>query len=498
VQTGVDSHVEKADQTTLNIVTFSTDPPACDPLHAFDPDSYEVISQIFDPLVYFDYDGEIQPGLATEWVRISPTVIQFTLREGVTFHNGEPFNAESVKGTFAIHADPATKSPTQNVLNTIKEVEILDEYKVNIHTHFPDGMLFYRMHMFGSIIPPNYVKEKGLDYFYNHPIGTGPFKFSEWNKGTSLTLVKNDTYWKPDIPKLEKVVFNMIPENLWLERLIDGSIDFCMYLSGKDAELIEKNTSTKIMKRLVLSSYWALFRNQGPLANEQVRHAMNIAIDREALIKYAEYGNGEIMASIGKQGEFGYNPNIEPYEYNIEKAKQLLVEAGYADGFTITALVSDISERVARNLKTQLQKIGINLELEIVSRPEWAKRIVIAKMTTGTVDFDGDMTINLVDNPIYNLAFHAFIFLHSTGAFSITADPELDQKIEWAVGVANKTRHEQRLQELDQYIHDHAFILTTYQRIITPGMQKNVQMRKINLNAHLDYNMLQDAYKEER
>ena len=491
------SVIEKSDKDELNIVTFATDPPAADPLHAFDPDSYELISQIFDPLVYFGYDGNIEYGLATEWKKLSPTTIQFRLRKGVTFHNGEPFNAQSVKGTFELQADPATKSPTQGILNSIKSVDIIDDYTVNINTFYPDGMLLYRMHMFGSIVPPQYIKEKGLDYFYNHPVGTGPFKFVAWNRGKNIILEKNTNYWKSGVPRMKRVIFNVLGQDSWVENLIGGSIDFCMYLSGKDALLIEKNQGTRIMKRLVLSSYWVLMKNSGPLADIRVRKALNMAVNREELIKYAEYGNGEPMASLGKKGEFGYNAGLIPYEYDVDKAKQLLNDAGYGNGFALKVLVSDISRRVAENMKMQFKDIDVTLNLEIVSRPDWAMRIPQAKMTTGKADFDGDMTINLVDNPIYNLGFHAFIFLHSTGPFSITSDKDLDKKIEWAIATDVAEEHEERLQELDKYIHDNAFIVSTYQRILTPGMQQNVFIPKINLNAHLDYNMLQEAVKEQ-
>ncbi len=494
-KTGVTALV-KSGPGELNIVTFTTDPPAADPLHAFDPDSYELISQIFDPLVYFGYDGNIEYGLATAYRKLGPTTIQFALRKGVTFHNGEPFNAESVRGTFELQADPATKSPTQGILSSIKSVDVIDEYTVNINTVYPDGMLLYRMHMFGSIVPPRYIKEKGLDYFYDHPVGTGPFKFAAWNRGKNIILEKNENYWKPGIPKMKSVIFNVLDQDSWVENLISGSLDFCMYLSGKDALTIEKNKTTKVMKRLVLSSYWVLMKNSGPLADERVRKAMNMAINRDELVKYAEYGNGEVMASLGKKGEFGYNSSLVPYEYSPDKARQLLRDAKYENGFRLKVLVSDISKRVAENIKMQLANINVTLDLEIVSRPDWAMRIPQAKMTKGKVDFDGDMTINLVDNPIYNLGFHAFIFLHSTGPFSITANPDLDKKIEWAIGTDDAKEHEKRLQELDKFIYDNAFIVSTYQRILTPGMQQNVVIPEINLNAHLDYNMLQEAVKE--
>ncbi|MCP4136043.1 MAG: ABC transporter substrate-binding protein [bacterium] len=481
---------------TLTVVYFSEDPPAISPVHAFDPDSYSVLNCIFDTLVYLDYDGNIKPRLATRWKLQNPTTMRMWLRKGVKFHNGDPFDAKSVKYTFDKQLDPRTKSPTGAVLNSVKEVKIIDDFTIDIVTHFPDGMLLYRFTMFSSIIPDGFIEKNGKNKLNEHPIGTGPYKFVSWNKGKSIRMEKNSEYWLAGEPKMDKLVFKIIPEKDWFKALLKGNVDFVMQMSGRYASKIEKDAETKLMKRLVTSSYWIILSNKGAFANINVRKALNLAIDRQKLIKFGEYGNGEVMASLGKKGEFGYNSSLKPIKQDIAKAKELLKDAGFEKGLKIKALVSDVSAKVADLLKKDFAKIGVTLEIVEVSRPEWAKKIPISKMTKGKVDFDGDMIINLVDNPLINLGFHAFIFLHSKGPFSLQNNPDYDKELIGAVGTSNPAEHKKKLKELDEYIYDNVLVIPTYQRVLTVALRKNVKLEKINLNGHLSFDMITRTVKK--
>ena len=161
----------------LRVAYFSHDLPGIDPLSpTFDPDSYSVITQLFDSLVYHDLDGDLTPGLAVGWRRLEPTVWEFKLRKGVVFHNGEPFDSRSVKVTYDTALDPKRRAGNAWVLNSIKEVRLDpdDPYRVVIETRFPDGMFLNRLSMFGSLCPPKYLAEAGFDGFAEHPVGTGP------------------------------------------------------------------------------------------------------------------------------------------------------------------------------------------------------------------------------------------------------------------------------------------------------------------------------------
>jgi len=482
----------------LDVVYFSQDPPSIESLSpAFDPDSYAVISQIFDPLIMFDLDGDIKPALATQWEQIDDTHWRFWLRKGVTFHNGEQFDGHAVKFTFDYILNPKNNAGNAWLFSSLKKVAIdpQDPYQVIFETNFPDGMFLYRLNMFSAICPPKYIQKYGTTHFALHPIGTGPYKFEKWNKGQNILLSKNVRYWQKNIPDYQEVNFQILPQHQWVDALLEGSVDFIPNLQGKDTSNLLKKAQGKIkvIKRLVLSGYWVMIKNQGPLANIEVRKALNFAVNKHDLVRFADAGNAKPLASLGKQGEFGQKNGLTPYPYSPDKARQILRQQN-AEGLHLKVLAADISQSVAKIIKRNLEDVGISIDLEVVSRSEWANRVVGYKIKNSR-PAEYDMVINLVDNPIHNLAFHAGLFLHSQSPWALLQSEEFDQKFDYSLKIADAKQHEQRLQELDQYIHDNALMLFTTQRIITAAVSDQVSIDKFSLNGHLDYFILSHAKK---
>ncbi|MCB1052612.1 MAG: ABC transporter substrate-binding protein [Acidobacteria bacterium] len=483
-------------QVDLRVAYFSKDPPSIEPLSpTFDPDSYAVITQIFDSLVYFDLDGHIQPGLATHWSQINATTWEFTLRPGVFFHNGEPFDSRAVKFTYDFVINPQNRCGNAWILSSIDHVETLadDPLKVRIFTKYPDGMFLNRLNMFGSICPPQHTQEHWASDWAKRPIGTGPFKLDRWVPGQSIRLVANPNYWDPTLPKVPAVRFVILPENQWVAGLLNGDLDFIPNLSGNDTTRVMRSLRQEntIIKRLVLSGYWVMLRNQGPLADVRVRQALNYGLDKGALRRLGDGGNSEPLASLGKKLEIGANPNLKPYPYDPEKARMLLQEVGIKH-LKLKAISADIAGPIALIMKGQYERLGIDMELEIVSRSEWADRIVGTKIRTGQAA-DYDMAINLVDNPIYDLAFHAGLFLDSKSPWSLLNSPEFDRLYQEALHQSEPAKHIQKLQLLDQYIQENALMVFTTQRIITAAHNSRVSIPKFGLNGHLDYLILSTA-----
>jgi len=481
----------------LRVIYFSKDVPAIDPLFpAFDPDSYAVITQIFDSLVHFNLDGEATPALALNWRRLNETQWLFNLRQGVKFHNGEVFDGHSVKFTYETAIDPKQKAGNAWILSSIKSIEVdqKNPYQVIITTHFPDGMFINRLNLFGSICPPGYIKKVGLDGFYQHPIGTGPYQFVRWVKGQFIELNKNPHYWNPQLPKIAAVRFDIVPETKWVDRFINGQVDFLPNLAGNQTTRLKKlaKGEAKILKRRVLSGYWVLLNNRGLLADKRIRQAMNYAVNKKHLVKFGDLGNAEPLASLGKKGEFGANSSLTPYPFDPKKAKALLLEAGVQLPITLKVIVADIAAPIGKIMKKNYQNIGINLEMSIVPRAEWAEKVVNYKIRTGKPS-DYDLAINLVDNPIYNLAFHAGLFLHSQSPWSLLVDKSFDQQFIKALQTVDHEQHKKRLEELDALIHEQALMVFTTQRIITAAVRKGINIEKFGLNGHLDYYILTTA-----
>ncbi|WP_196138646.1 ABC transporter substrate-binding protein [Aliikangiella sp. G2MR2-5] len=481
----------------IRVAYFSQDPPAIDSLSpSFDPDSYSVIVQIFDTLVYMDLDGNFKPGLATHWEKLSATRWRFYLREGVKFHNGEEFNANAVKFTFDYILNPNNNAGNRWIFSSLKRL-IFDPakpFQIDFETYKPDGMFLNRFNMFGSICPPLYIQAKGIEHFRKHPIGTGPFRFSEWSEGSHILLTRNNDYWAQGIPKINEVKFVVIPKSQWIKSFIEDKVDFIPNLSGNQTTQLMRRArgNAKIIKRPVLSSYWVMLRNQGPLASLDFRKALNYAVNKEDLVRFVDFGNAIPMASLGKQGEFGFNPELKPYSYSPHKAKALIDDLGLESPIKLKSLVADIAEPAAKVIQKNLEDVGVELELEVVSRSEWANRVVGYKIQTGK-PADFDLVINIVDNPVFNLAFHAGLFLDSNSPWSLLNDKELDIRLQDTLNTADEKEHEKRLQALDRFIHEQAFMLFTTQKIITAAVKKEIDINTFGANGHLDYEVLSNA-----
>jgi peptide/nickel transport system substrate-binding protein len=485
------------------ILNYTADVLAMDAVHANDPEAGTVRSVLFDSLMYLDADGNLTPGLATSWEQIGETAYQFKLREGVTFHNGQKFTAEDVKYTFDTHLDPAVQSATYLVwsnehLVPVKEVTVVDDYTVTIELFSSSGIIYNMMHMFSEVLPRGYPLEKMKE----HPIGTGPYKFVKYDRGDKIVLTKNEAYWRSDIPKIKNLVFKILPiensiEN-WLEAIVAGDVDFIMHLPGRFRRKIEADVNTHIMERAVFSSIWISLRNKGPLRDVRVRKALNYAVNKEGLIKYAEYGKGEIIASIGRKGEFGYNETLKPYTYDIQQAKELMKEAGYEDGCRFHVIATDVTENVMKLIKEDLKDINVELDLEIISTLEYIKRAPFMAKILNTEPSDCDIAVLIVDNPVRNILFNCDTLLLSSISHIAHTEynyPEYEEKHNWA-NVSDPVEHEKRLKELDAFIHENAYFIFTYQRVLTSAIRNNIHMKKLNINGHLEFEMLTETTKE--
>tara|TARA_Y100001937_G_scaffold122287_2_gene182730 strand:- start:300302 stop:302980 length:2679 start_codon:yes stop_codon:yes gene_type:complete len=476
----------------LAVTMFSGDVPALSNLSpSFDPDSYSLKSQIYDSLIHNDLDGRMVPGLATSWKAVDERTYEFELRRGVRFHDGSPFDAEDVKFTIDKILDPSTGSGTGWIMAGLESVAVVNKYRVLIRSQEPDGMLLNRLTMFGLINSKRYIEKVGLEKALKHPVGTGPFYFVHHRPGEEYLLRRNKHYWRKGIPAARELQIKILPERRWADRLLAGEVDLVPYLSGSKENLLAGSDNVEIQKKLVLQSPWVFLRNQGPLADVRVRKALNHAIDRRALIQSSENGNGEPLASLGLKGSFGANDALTPYEYDLRLARKLMNEAGYSDGFTLRALASDVAEQVARTVREQLATIRVELELEVVSRPKWAERVVVGKVMGNP--YEGDMAFNMVDNPIYSMAFHAGLFLSSAGLFSLLNDSDYDALYQETMRKSKKDEHERALMELDKYVHENALMLFTYQQIRTMGVSKEIQVPGIPTNGHVDFFLLSDT-----
>ena len=371
------------DKEKIFVFARSGDASGLDPINVTDGESLYVTQQIFDTLLEYAEDStDVQPGLATEW-ESSKDGKEWTLklREGVKFHDGTPFNAEAVKFNFDRWRDE--KHPNHQgdfsyytymfggFPGIIQDVAAVDEYTVKFVLTQPQAPFLANLAMatFG-ISSPEAVKQHGEDYFKN-PVGTGPFKFVKWEKDQQVVVEKNAEYWG-EKAKVDKIVFRTIPDNsARLMELQSGTIDGMIGLNPDDVETIKNDANLQLLMRPSMNvGYLAMNTEKDFLKEQKIRQAINHAVNKQALIDAFYAGLAKPAKNPMPPSLWGYNDEVKGYEYDPAKAKALLAEAGYPDGFETTLWAMPVArpympqpKEIAQAIQQDLAKVGITTKI---------------------------------------------------------------------------------------------------------------------------------------
>lgn len=451
---------------TLVVADDVSDPATLDPQKVFVEKAFTIIQQIFDGLARIDPEGRIEPALATSWNWVDDTTLELHLRRDVFFHNGEPFNADSVKFTIERYLDPRTGFPAVGYLNSIKSVEIVAPYTVRIKTNFPDGILMNRLAGFVHIVPPKYLAQVGDAEFAIHPVGTGAYRIVEWTKGKQIVLEANERYWASRRPQFRRLIFRFLPPKEQVDALLKGEVDIVTELPGTDTLRVMKSGDAHIVKK---ESFYTVAGSinisTGPLSDRRVRQALNYALNKEELIRYDLMGNGRPIASTTMPGEMGHNPDLRPYPYDLKRARQLLRDAGYPNGIKLKVIIKYQTERSAKILAKQLERAGIHLQ--IFKSPDSSLSQDIQK---GNWDFTFGGCPDLFSHSF----FIQSIFLYSRSPFSIMRNADYDARLTRMISTLDPVEQQRLGMEVDRYVYEEALSLFTYQKIRTYGVRKNV------------------------
>lgn len=399
-------------QTGEKVLIFARggDSQSLDYASTQDGESARVTVQINESLLQFDeHSFEVKPHLAESWT-VSDDGLRYTfkLREGVKFHDGTDFNAEAVKINFERWSDPdhpysfKDEGFVYSVYGNqfggfkgdenhlIKEINVLSEYEIEFVLTRPFGAFLQNMAMsYFAIASPAALEKYGPDIKEN-PVGTGPFKFVSWTKNDSIVLEKNEDYWMEGYPKLDKVIFQVIPDNsARLTALRAGDIDLMDGLNPDDYEQVKNEPGLQVFERETNNfGYLGFNVEKEPFNNPLVRKAMHHAVDKQGLVDLLFAGLGQPAVLPLPPTYLGYNDEVEPYDYNPELAKQLLAEAGYPNGFEFELWAMPVArpympdpERAAEILLANFAAIGLSAKIVTM---EWAT--YLEEVTTGKQD----------------------------------------------------------------------------------------------------------------
>lgn len=365
------------------VIAQGIDVPGFDP-HGHHTTAVEaVVTNIFDYLVFLDADGERQPALATEWEPIAEDAWRFVLREGVLWHDGEPFTAEDVKFTLERVATDDSLQPYENY-RQIREVEIVNDHEVIIHTDGPDPILINRISRLSSgIVPKHYVDEVGWDGFTVAPIGTGPYKFVEWRRDDRIILEAFEDHWRGR-PAYDRVVHRTIPESSTrVSELLTGGVHIATNIPPADADRVEASGDAGVVAQPTTRIMMLIFNTHedAVTGDPLVREAIDYAIDNQLLIDV-------VMDGLGTPTRARLSPGIAAaplelygeYLYDPERAQELLAEAGYGPG-ELTIRVQGPAGRYpldveqAEIIAVMLEAVGINTEIEVLEWSAYQDRI---------------------------------------------------------------------------------------------------------------------------
>jgi peptide/nickel transport system substrate-binding protein len=402
------------------VVAIPTDPDGFHPHQSVAAASSEIAFNIYEGLVKAAPDGSILPALATAWqVSADGLEYTFTLREGVHFHNGREMTPEDVVYCLNRLIDPeiTTKSRDYTGVESIEARGL----QLVITLAQPDAAFLALLTEFGAAIYPQEAEEQ----LSTQPIGTGPFVLTQWEPNNQLILTKFENYWNPELPKLNQVTLKIIPEpTTMVNNLQTGHVDLIPRLEPDYLHKVEDNPDIKIIDSpMNLVQLLAINNAVPPFDDIRVRQAMNYAINRDEIIQGAAWGHGTPTGSnLSPAMGAWYIDMTGMYPYDPQKAKDLLAEAGYPDGFKATLHLPasyPLHRGAGEIIADQLAKVGIDLEIRVIEWGTWLEQIYTNREFELTVvGFTGKLDPNSVLNRYLSTSSRNF------GNFN---SPEYDQ-----------------------------------------------------------------------
>lgn len=446
--------VPKPSQPLIDQVTvdLAANPQSMHPYLVSQIDGWSVVQHVFNYLVERDPDGKLVPALAESFSFPDDRTIEFKLRRGVKFHNGEDFNADSVAFSLEHLRLPELKSPFVQNYEVIERVERVDDFTVRFHLKQPTPFLLDAMAQQFALLPPRYTREVGPNGFAQRPVGTGPYRFVEFIPDDRVVLEANDQYWG-GLPKgwalARRIVFRPVPEPATrVADLRTGTANLARAIPENDAQAIEAERGRlKVARANVPRVTFVLFNTQtGAIKDQRARQALNHAVNKEAIVRAIQGGHGEILGSPFTSVTVGKNPGVRPYPYDPQRARQLLQQAGLTGPINVTLEYATLENReLIEAVAGNLREVGVNATIQgfelAVFNENWRNKRV------------GDLRFASW-GPVFDPWSLLQFLVHSKGLLSTFSNAELDRLIEQANSTMDIAQRGQILQQIEQRMHD--------------------------------------------
>ena len=480
--------LEEGTQEEVFVIARSTDAQTLDAGYGYAEGEMDPIFHIYDGLVHYKNDKlEVEPALATSWdVSDDGKVWTFNLRKGVKFHDGTDFNADAVVFSFVRLIDEnhpyyglGSWSYFDYLLgDAIQDVRAVDDYTVEIELKNKFApFLTYMGYYSEYIVSPTAVKKYGEEFFKN-PVGTGPFKMSEWKKDEYITLVKNEDYWG-EKPGIDKLIWKVVPDNTTrLMELETGQVHAIKAPSPDQLEKIKGNPDLELKQIAGATSFFGTFNTtKEPFDDVRVREAVCCAVDMDKLVSSVYEGMGVRAVSVLPPTVFAFDESLDPYPYDPARARRLLAEAGYGDGLDID-IHTFVEARpyiarpvdAAEIIKSDLSKVGINATVEA---NEWGTHKSIYNNFEHQIGFAGWFDIPHPSNFLNTLLIKGL-----KGGWQPQEVVDLAEK---ALSTYDRDAQERYWKEVQQISHEECPVLPIAHGAYTAAIRKNVGGFKLDV-----------------
>jgi len=447
-------------------------------------------------LVTLDKDNNWVPSLAEDCRWIDDRTIVFKLREGVRFHNGERFNAEAVR----VNWEEYKRMETPYILSFLvlpdeTVFEIIDEYAVRFTFPEPDGLAFVKFRVFYQFAPAFFSEHRFDDNNWGHlpeagPWGTGPFKLVEGNvrlgrASEQVVLEAYGDYWDRRYPKVKKVIFDNTligdrKEAMRLCRETEGSVDIVSYIRPLDTLKVAMSKFAKVVKSRDITGLGSTFnqrKKDSKWRDIRLRKALNYAINRKELWKYAAKGNAYSLEGFGiPPGAFGHNPNLTPWTYDTTRAKSLLVEAGYPNGFEVKIITPEAWKLETQIIKRMLERIGLKVRFDILTVPEMWRKTYIPYLDKPPEEQEWDFTISSVVDWYGHTGTSLFYsgLLEGSDTRWIEYDAVYEGMWKDMARTLDRAVQEEKIRQMEEYIRNRAYRLNIYSPLMLYAVNKEV------------------------
>lgn len=422
--------------------------------------SRRIFELVYNTLVRFDGDMAVAPELAESWeISDDGLTVTFKLRPGVTFHNGDEFTSEDVKYTFERILDEETGAVARSFFVGISEIETPDPLTVVMTLESPNAALLNNMANSSASVVSKKVGEAGeLD---KELIGTGPFKLAEWEADNFMRFEANEDFFIEGVPLLDGIEMRVIPdESSILAGLRAGTIDWAQIEDPRVAILARGEESLNTTRAPALSYHlFGLNSAREPFNDERVRQAISCAIDRQQVIDVASLGEGQVTGPLTSPFFALPDSEYECYTPDLDKARELLAEAGYADGFSFKIMTPSAEPATAladaQSIQAQLKQIGIEAEIELLELG-----IYVDRWLAGDMDAWAGLNSGAPDPD-----FMLFRYWHSTGNLNFVPgwnDPEVDALLEQGKAVTDPEERKAVYAEVQKKLVEAAPWIWTY------------------------------------